>query len=47
MLDPESRVVGMCSGEETTYVFVEWLDSGEYHGRPISVQALKRLGVEI
>jgi hypothetical protein len=40
------RVVGVCSGEETTFVLAEWC-SGEVHGRPISKKALLRMGVKL
>ncbi|MGH7139185.1 MAG: hypothetical protein ACREHD_25860 [Pirellulales bacterium] len=40
-------VVGVCCGDETTFVFAEWHDSGIVHGRPISVRALKRFGVKL
>jgi hypothetical protein len=39
--------VGACSGEYTEYVFVEWLDSGTVHGRPMCESELKRKGVRI
>jgi hypothetical protein len=37
-------IVGACSGSQTTYVYAEWC-SGNVHGRPISEQALNRMGV--
>lgn len=40
-------IVGVCHGDEATYVFAEWHDSGMIHGRPISERALKRLGVRL
>lgn len=42
-----SETVGACSGDFTTIVFAEWVESGAIHGRPISKAALKRLGVNI
>ena len=39
-------VVGVCSGDETEYVFAE-CSSGFVHGRPISITALKKMGVEV
>ena len=37
-------VVGVCSGAETNYVFAELTSAGVYHGRPISREALKKMG---
>ena len=39
------KEVGYCSGEKTSFVFTE-ITSGNYHGRPISVLALRKLGVK-
>jgi len=41
------QTVGVCSGEHTEYVFAEWLEAGEYHGRPISITALRNKGVRV
>jgi hypothetical protein len=40
------HIVGVCSGEETEYVFAE-CSSGFVHGRPISTIALKKMGVAV
>lgn len=42
-----NAVIGASNGEETEYVFAEYLVSGEVHGRPITVQELRRKGAEI
>jgi len=34
--------VGVCSGEATNFVYVEWCQSGEVHGWPISEKKLKQ-----
>ncbi|HVC94627.1 MAG TPA: hypothetical protein VND64_13090 [Pirellulales bacterium] len=40
------QIVGACCGELTRYVFAEWHRSGgAIHGRPISITALRKLGV--
>jgi hypothetical protein len=39
-------IVGACSGFDTEYIFVE-CNSGFVHGRPISQQALREMGVAI
>lgn len=39
-------IVGACCGVETEYIFAE-CTSGDYHGRPISIEALRDLGVNI
>lgn len=36
------EVIGVCCGEETSLVFVEWGRSGHFHGRPISPGALAK-----
>ncbi len=42
------RVVGVCCGQETDYVFAEWnLSGGAIHGRPISKKALRAMGVTV
>jgi hypothetical protein len=40
-------IVGACCGQTTSYVFVEWHDDGDYHGRPMSVGELRRRGAKI
>lgn len=44
---PTDRVIGVCCGEETSFIFAEWHDSGIIHGRPISKTALRKLGVKL
>lgn len=41
----EGQIVGACSGEYTQFLFVE-CTSGFFHGRPISLKELRRLGVK-
>jgi hypothetical protein len=35
-------VVGASKGEETTWVYVEWAIAGDVHGRPITLEELRR-----
>jgi len=43
------EIIGVCSGEETRYVYAEWTGppNGEVHGRPVSVKQLRIWGVVI
>lgn len=41
------HVVGMCSGDVTDCVYVEWSSDGSIHGRPISEHLLRLKGVRI
>lgn len=41
------KIVGVCSGEETQYIFAEWRSDGLVHGRPISVKRLREMGVSV
>jgi hypothetical protein len=41
------RRIGASSGEETTYIYVEHLTSGEVHGRPATIRDLRRKGAQI
>jgi hypothetical protein len=41
------RRIGASDGENTNFLYVEWLISGEVHGRPITVAELKRKGAAI
>jgi hypothetical protein len=41
------HVIGVCRGELTSYVFAEWHQCGDIHGRPISEAALRNLGVKL
>lgn len=40
-------VVGASNGEETKYVYAEYLISGEVHGRPITAEELRRKGAHL
>jgi hypothetical protein len=39
--------IGASNGKPTTYIFVEWLSMGEVHGRPITVEELRKKGAHI
>jgi hypothetical protein len=41
------RIIGASAGEETRYLYAEWLTSGEVHGRPITVRELRNKGAVI
>jgi hypothetical protein len=41
------QVIGASEGVETKFIYVEWLVSGECHGRPITEQELKRKGAQL
>lgn len=41
------KMIGASNGEETRYIMVEWKNSGEIHGRPISLSELRRKGASI
>lgn len=42
-----NRIVGASEGEETRYLYVECLTSGEAHGRPITAAELRRKGAQL
>jgi hypothetical protein len=44
-----NRVIGICSGVHTRYVYAEWHGdcNGLVHGRPISILALNRKGINV
>ena len=37
-------MIGAADGEETTFIFVEWAMSGTVHGRPMSLEGLRKKG---
>lgn len=41
------RSAGLCSGEKTHYVFVEWKMGGGFHGRPMCISELRKQGARI
>lgn len=40
-------VVGACDGEQTNYLFVEYVNMGSVHGWPASVKCLRRKGANL
>ena len=40
-------VVGACDGEQTNYLFVEYINTGSVHGWPASVKCLRRKGANV
>lgn len=45
-LHVRGKIVGVCRGEETEYVFAE-CTSGFYHGWPASIGALRDMGANL
>ena len=41
------KLVGASAGQETNFLYVEYLSSGEVHGRPITVDELRRKGANL
>ena len=41
------RIMGASAGEETRFLYAEWLTTGEVHGRPITVRELRNKGALI
>ena len=41
------RIIGASSGQETSYVYVEYHMSGHVHGRPITEGELRKKGVKL
>jgi len=41
------RVIGASEGVETPFLYVEWLSSGEVHGRPITEGELRQKGAQL
>jgi hypothetical protein len=39
------QVIGASLGQETCFIYVELMQSGDYHGRPITADELKEKGV--
>jgi len=39
-----SGIIGAADGEETDYLYAEWVMSGEVHGRPITEKMLRKMG---
>lgn len=39
--------IGASAGEETSFVYVEYLSSGEVHGRPMTEMELRRKGAPL
>ena len=42
-----NRIVGASRGKQTEYIFVEYAQSGDVHGRPIDEPQLKRKGAKL
>ena len=38
-------IIGASSGKETSYLYVEHLACGQVHGRPVTVDDLRRKGL--
>jgi hypothetical protein len=38
------RIIGASEGREVQYIYVEYLTSGEVHGRPVTIEQLRKKG---
>jgi hypothetical protein len=43
----QESVVGAANGVETNYVYAEWCQSGDVHGRPMTTEMLKKKGATL